>query len=159
MLFLLCESWVTYKKWGKVVTPFRLVTCSIYFMFQSRSRCNRVFRNFISVLWKKQEWSSENKLFFWWIINAFWIILFAIGTAFVWLGEIDGAGAIQTPEVKLISFVVLVIAFIFPLIVPNLKEKHKAKESVWLLYDNRAQLFSDLSKKIATFMPIVKRLH
>lgn len=51
---------------------------------------------------------------FWWIVNTFWIILFAIGSAFVWLREIDGAGAIQTPEVKLISFIVLLIAFIFP---------------------------------------------
>lgn len=71
---------------------------------------------------------------FWWIVNVFWIILFALGTAFLWLREVDGAGAIQTPEVKLISFIVLLIAFIFPLIIQvawliiNLVVRHKASK-------------------------------
>ena len=54
---------------------------------------------------------------FWWIANAFWILLFAIGTAFVWLREVDGAGVAQTPELKLAAFIVLLIAFIFPVII------------------------------------------
>lgn len=54
---------------------------------------------------------------FWWIVTIFWTIIFAIGTAFVWLRKIDGAGVVQTPGAKLIAFVVLLIAFIFPLII------------------------------------------
>lgn len=54
---------------------------------------------------------------FWWIVNIFWVILFAVGTAFVLLREIDGSGAVQTPEVKLASFIVLLFAFAFPFII------------------------------------------
>lgn len=53
----------------------------------------------------------------WWIANIFWFIIFAIGTAVIWLREVDGAGVTQTPELRLIAFVVLLIAFIFPLII------------------------------------------
>ena len=28
---------------------------------------------------------------FWWIANTFWVVIFAVGTAFVWLREVDGA--------------------------------------------------------------------
>ncbi|KOP81289.1 DUF3923 family protein [Cytobacillus solani] len=54
---------------------------------------------------------------FWWIANIFWAVIFAVGTAFVWLREVDGTGAIQTLEAKLASFIVLLIAFIFPVII------------------------------------------
>jgi len=53
---------------------------------------------------------------FWWLVNSFWLILFAVGTAFVWLRKVDGSGAIQTPEAKLASFIVLLFAFSFPFI-------------------------------------------
>jgi len=56
------------------------------------------------------------------MVNLFWLILFMAGTAFVWLRKIDGSGAIQTPEAKFISFIVLLIAFAFPFII----------QSVWL---------------------------
>lgn len=54
---------------------------------------------------------------FWWIANAFWIVIFAVGLAFVWLREVDGAGVTQTLEAKLASAIVLLIAFIFPVII------------------------------------------
>lgn len=60
---------------------------------------------------------------FWWVVNIFWLVLFGIGTAFVWLREVDGAGATQTPELKLIAFIVLLTAFIFPFII----------QAVWLI--------------------------
>lgn len=53
----------------------------------------------------------------WWIANIFWVVLFVVGTASVWFREVDGAGVTQTPEVKLVAFLVLLIAFIFPLII------------------------------------------
>ncbi|GIN42621.1 hypothetical protein B4123_1703 [Bacillus paralicheniformis] len=40
-----------------------------------------------------------------------------MGTALVWLRDVDGAGVTQTPELKLIAFIVLLIAFIFPFII------------------------------------------
>ncbi|WP_453989866.1 DUF3923 family protein [Bacillus nitroreducens] len=52
--------------------------------------------------------------FFWWVANLFWAVVFVIGTAFVWLREVDGTGAVQTPELKFIAFIVLLIAFIIP---------------------------------------------
>lgn len=52
----------------------------------------------------------------WWVVNIFWLIVFALGTAFVWLREVDATGAIQTPEIKLLSFVVLLLTFTFPIL-------------------------------------------
>lgn len=66
----------------------------------------------------KKRWIS------WWIANIIWIILFAAGTVIIWTREVDGAGVTQTPELKLIAFIVLLIAFIIPLII----------QVVWLIY-------------------------
>lgn len=57
----------------------------------------------------KKRWVS------WWIANVIWIALFAIGTFVVWTREVDGAGVTQTPELKLVAFIVLLIASIIPL--------------------------------------------
>ncbi|QKY70595.1 DUF3923 family protein [Lentibacillus sp. CBA3610] len=54
---------------------------------------------------------------FWWIVSIFWMILFVVGTVFVWTREVDGSGAVQTPETKLLSFIVLLFAFLFPAII------------------------------------------
>lgn len=43
--------------------------------------------------------------------------IFVIGAAVVWLRDVDGSGVTQTPELKLIAFIVLLIAFIFPFII------------------------------------------
>ncbi|RJS50274.1 DUF3923 family protein [Bacillus sp. PK3_68] len=73
----------------------------------------------------KKRWAS------WWIANIIWIVLFAAGTVVVWTREIDGAGVTQTPELKLVAFIVLLIAFIIPLsiqivwLVVNLKKAKK----------------------------------
>ncbi|WP_240378238.1 DUF3923 family protein [Bacillus piscicola] len=53
----------------------------------------------------------------WWIANVSWILLFAAGSFVVWTREVDGAGVTQTPELKLIAFIVLLVAFIIPLII------------------------------------------
>jgi hypothetical protein len=57
-----------------------------------------------------------------------WIILFAIGTVVVWTREVDGAGVTQTPELKLLAFIVLLIAFIFPWII----------QVIWLIVNFKA---------------------
>lgn len=58
----------------------------------------------------------KKRWLFWWIANAFWMVVLAVGSAFIWLREVDGAGVIQTPEAKLVAFIVLLIAFIIPAI-------------------------------------------
>jgi hypothetical protein len=45
----------------------------------------------------------------------------------IWLREVDGTGVTQTPELKLIAFIVLLIAFILPIII----------QVVWLLVNLR----------------------
>ncbi|MQR87567.1 DUF3923 family protein [Bacillus megaterium] len=70
----------------------------------------------------KRRWIS------WWIANIIWIILFVVGTAVVWIREVDGAGVTQTPELKLFAFIVLLIAFIFPLII----------QVIWLIINFKA---------------------
>ncbi|MBX9985517.1 DUF3923 family protein [Priestia sp. Y58] len=70
----------------------------------------------------KRRWIS------WWIANIIWIILFVVGTAVVWTREVDGAGVTQTPELKLFAFIVLLIAFIFPLII----------QVIWLIINFKA---------------------
>ncbi|MGE7883578.1 DUF3923 family protein [Bacillus sp. NPDC094077] len=69
----------------------------------------------------KKRWS------FWWMGNIFWIIIFVIWAAIIWLREVDGAGVTQTPELKSVAFIVLLIAFIFPIII----------QIVWLIVNLR----------------------
>jgi len=46
-----------------------------------------------------------------------WVVLFGAGTFVVWTREVDGAGVTQTPELKLVAFIVLLVAFVIPLII------------------------------------------
>ncbi|MEK5129842.1 DUF3923 family protein [Bacillus sp. FSL W8-0640] len=74
----------------------------------------------------KKRWIS------WWIGNIFWIIVFGIWAAIIWLRDVDRAGVIQTPEIKSISLIVLLIAFIIPVFF----------QIIWLIINLR------MSKKI-----------
>lgn len=69
----------------------------------------------------KKRWIS------WWIDNIFWIIVFGIWAAIIWLRDVDGAGVTQTPELKLVAFIVLLIAFILPILI----------QVVWLIVNLR----------------------
>lgn len=53
----------------------------------------------------------------WWTANVVWLVLFVMGTVFISLRKVDGTGAVQTPDVRLISLVVLGIAFIIVLVI------------------------------------------
>ncbi|HGE5809806.1 DUF3923 family protein [Bacillus mycoides] len=53
--------------------------------------------------------------------------IFGILAAIIWLREVDGAGVTQTPELKLVAFIVLLIAFILPIII----------QSIWLIVNLR----------------------
>lgn len=59
----------------------------------------------------------KKRWFSWWIVNIFWIVLFVIGAAIIWLRENDGAGVTQTPELRLVALIVLLFAFIIPIII------------------------------------------
>ncbi len=77
----------------------------------------------------------KRRWIFWWIGNIFWITIFGILAAIIWLREVDGAAVTQTPELKLVAFIVLLIAFILPLIIQvvwlivNLRKAEKREES------------------------------
>lgn len=75
----------------------------------------------------KKRWVS------WWIANIIWIIIFAVGTVVIWTREVDGAGVTQTPELKLVAFIVLLIAFILPIII----------QVVWLIVNLRIRAVTD----------------
>jgi len=47
----------------------------------------------------------------WWAINIVWLFIFAAGAIFIGVREVDYAGVVQTPEVKMVSFIVLGFAF------------------------------------------------
>lgn len=65
----------------------------------------------------KARWGS------WWITNIIWLGLFVVGTIVIWTREVDAAGVTQTPELKLVAFITLLIAFIIPIII----------QMVWLI--------------------------
>lgn len=50
----------------------------------------------------------------WSIVTALISVAFILASLFIWTRTIDGAGAIQTPEVKLVSFIVLLFVFAIP---------------------------------------------
>lgn len=49
----------------------------------------------------------------WWITNIVWLFIFGALGIFIGVRDIDGAGMVQTPEIRLITFGILGIAFIF----------------------------------------------
>jgi hypothetical protein len=53
----------------------------------------------------------------WWAINIVWLFIFGALAVFISIRTIDGAGAVQTPEIKMITLGILGIAFIFVLLI------------------------------------------
>ena len=74
----------------------------------------------------------------WWAINNVWLIIFAVGAIFIGVREVDAAGVVQTPEIKMISFAVLGIVFmvvvLFQLIFLFLLEKVQRNNSTKRLF-------------------------
>jgi len=52
----------------------------------------------------------------WWATSLLWLALFGAIATFIAVREVDGAGAVQTPELRLIAFAVLGVAFVFVLL-------------------------------------------
>ncbi|MFK9093757.1 DUF3923 family protein [Bacillus salipaludis] len=57
------------------------------------------------------------KMIIWWVINIVWLFIFAVGAIFIGVRKVDGAGAVQTPEIRMVSFSILGIVFIFVLLI------------------------------------------
>lgn len=49
----------------------------------------------------------------WHWLNIIWLVLFIIGIVFVLVRKVDGVGAVQTPQVKMISVMVLLGFYLF----------------------------------------------
>ena len=52
----------------------------------------------------------------WWATSLLWVALFGATAVFIAVRDVDGAGAVQTPELRLIAFAVLGVAFVFVLL-------------------------------------------
>lgn len=65
----------------------------------------------------------------WHWLNIIWLVLFIIGIVFVLVRKVDGAGAVQTLQVKMVSVMVLLGFYLFiwlcQLITLYLIKKHK----------------------------------
>ncbi len=53
----------------------------------------------------------------WWLANIFWLISFAVVAIIVGTRNVDGAGIVQTPEIRIITFIILGVAFVFILLI------------------------------------------
>ncbi|AWE07222.1 DUF3923 domain-containing protein [Lysinibacillus sp. 2017] len=53
----------------------------------------------------------------WWVGNVFWLVIFSVLAIIIGTRQVDGAGAIQTPEIRIITFIILGVAFGFVLII------------------------------------------
>ncbi|MGG3798590.1 DUF3923 family protein [Metabacillus fastidiosus] len=52
------------------------------------------------------------KMKMWWVINIVWLFIFAVGAIFIGVRKVDGAGVVQNPEIRMVSFAILGILFI-----------------------------------------------
>ena len=53
----------------------------------------------------------------WWIANVCWFVLFSAITIIIGTRQVDGAGIVQTPELRMFTFIILGVAFVFILII------------------------------------------
>ncbi|MEB2302115.1 DUF3923 family protein [Lysinibacillus xylanilyticus] len=49
----------------------------------------------------------------WWALNIVWLFIFAAGAIFIGVRTVDFAGVVQTPELKMVAFIILGIVFLF----------------------------------------------
>lgn len=53
----------------------------------------------------------------WWFINIVWLFIFAVGAIFIGVRKVDGAGVVQSPEIRMVSFAILGIVFIIVVLI------------------------------------------
>lgn len=52
----------------------------------------------------------------WWATSLLWLALFGATAVFIAVRDVDAAGVVQTPELRLITFAILGVAFVFVLL-------------------------------------------
>ncbi|MFD1067988.1 DUF3923 family protein [Oceanobacillus locisalsi] len=52
----------------------------------------------------------------WWITNIIWLLLFTAAAIVISVRHVDGSGVVQTPELRLLAFIILGVFFIVVLI-------------------------------------------
>lgn len=53
----------------------------------------------------------------WWGANVFWLVIFSLLAIIIGTRQEDGAWIVQTPEIRIITFIILGVMFMFILIV------------------------------------------
>lgn len=53
----------------------------------------------------------------WWVVSTLEFLSFIGMSIFLWLREIDGSGAVQTTEIKLINIGILALFYTIPFII------------------------------------------
>ena len=53
----------------------------------------------------------------WWGATVFWLVIFSIFALVIGTRQIDGAGVVQTPEIRMVTFIILGVAFVFILMI------------------------------------------
>ena len=53
----------------------------------------------------------------WWGATVFWLVIFSIFAIVIGTRQIDGAGVVQTPEIRMVTFIILGVAFVFILMI------------------------------------------
>ena len=53
----------------------------------------------------------------WWGATVFWLVIFSILAIVIGTRQVDGAGVVQTPEIRTVTFIILGVAFLFILII------------------------------------------
>ena len=49
----------------------------------------------------------------WWATSFIWLLLFGTTAILIGVRKVDGSGAEQTPELRLMAFLILGVAFVF----------------------------------------------
>lgn len=53
------------------------------------------------------------KMRIWWIVNIFWLLVFIADVIFVLVRKVDGAGVVQTPQLRIAAVFVSIAFLIF----------------------------------------------
>ncbi|WP_338653879.1 DUF3923 family protein [Lysinibacillus sp. Y5S-8] len=53
----------------------------------------------------------------WWVINIVWLLIFSGLAVFIGVRNVDAAGMVQTPGIKMVSFVILGIVFLVVMLI------------------------------------------
>ena len=53
----------------------------------------------------------------WWSATVFWLVIFFVFAIVIGTRQVDGAGVVQTSEIRMVTFIILGVAFVFILMI------------------------------------------